>query len=532
MKEKRRWNAGMAISALMTAVMLAGCSSNGGNNENSATNTSTSTATNSAATTTADNGPDISKKVELNWYLVGGSDPNTDKVMSEVNKMLEKDINATIKLNFTTWTDWQTKYNLLLTSGEAIDMIFASSWADYFKFAKEGAFLDLTDLLPKAAPKTWSAVPKQDWNDVTVDGKIYAVPSTFGEYTPDGWVYREDWRQKFNLPEITDLASLEAYMDGIKKNMPNVTPIGGGVSNEIKALYRAYYDFQPIGGQESLVGASSYDNPRDIVTYPFTQDFSDFVHKTKEWADKGYWSKNALSSKQNADNMIKSGTSAIKWTNPAGASTFIAGVDKDTSGAIKLEYFPFTRFHNYAVPNLAINNGMAIPKSAKNADRSLMALDLIRNDPKYFNLMTYGIEGYNYSMADDGKHIVTPAKGQDPDKVKGYNIASWGWQNEAITLFQEGGWDKYDKLKEEFKAETKPNIFAPITMDFEQVKSELAAVNQVVKQYGGPLFLGLVPDVDKALQTYRDKLKQAGVEKLADYVKKQSYAYYDAKGIK
>lgn len=91
--------------------------------------------------------------MELNWYLLGTANP--DLVKAEANKILEKDLNATIKLNFTTWTDWQTKYNLLLSSGEPVDMIFASSWADYFKYAKQGAFLDLTDLLPKYAPETW-----------------------------------------------------------------------------------------------------------------------------------------------------------------------------------------------------------------------------------------------------------------------------------------------------------------------------------------------------------------------------------------
>jgi putative aldouronate transport system substrate-binding protein len=47
-----------------------------------------------------------------------------------------------------------------------------------------------------------------------------------------------------------------------------------------------------------------------------------------------------------------------------------------------------------------------------------------------------------------------------------------------------------------------------------------------------PLMMGLVPDVDKALATYRKQLEAAGINDILDYVKKQAYAYYDEKGIK
>ncbi len=36
-----------------------------------------------------------------------------------------------------------------------------------------------------------------------------------------GFTYREDLRKKYNLPEITDIASMEAYFAGIKEYEPN-----------------------------------------------------------------------------------------------------------------------------------------------------------------------------------------------------------------------------------------------------------------------------------------------------------------------
>ncbi|MDB5053553.1 MAG: transporter substrate-binding protein [Bacilli bacterium] len=486
-----------------------------------------------AASDAAVKGPDTSEKVELNWYLVGEADKDTPKVLAEWNKMLEKDLNTTVKLNFTTWDQWETKYNLLLTSGEKIDMIFASSWAKFYQYAKQGAFLDLTNLLEKNAPITLKTVPKQDWSDVTVGGKIFAVPSTYPEYTPVGWVYREDWRKTLNLPEIKDMASIEAYLDGVKKGMPGVTPINGNAFNEINGLFLTSSDYQTIGGDsKNIVVAKSYKTPRDIVAYPFTPEYADWVKKMKVWADKGYWSKSTLASKTESGDLLKVGQSAVYWRNPAGAGSYFND-SKVKDAKIELGYFPFTRFHNYAVPNLSINNGMAIPKSAAHAERSLMVLDKLRNDPAYFDLMTYGMKGLHYDMADDGKHIIVPAKGQDPknDNIK-IGIASWGWRYEPNMKTQEGAWPGEEILKKEFIAETQPNIFDPIILDYEPVKAEQAAVNTVIEQYGRPLMMGLVKDVDASIKTYQEKLKAAGIDKLMDYVKKESIAYFDEKGIK
>lgn len=522
----KRWSqiGSLAITTTLVAGMLAACSDKDGNAESSAA-PAASPAASAAAEVKA---PDISKKVELNWYLLGDAHPDQAKIVAEWNKMLEKDLNATVKLNFTTWTEWNTKYNLLLTSGEKIDMLFASSWADFYKFSKQGAFKDLTNLLPTYAPTTWGNVPKEDWSSVTVGGKIYAVPNTNPEYTPDGFVYREDWRKELGTPEFKDLNSIEAYLDAVKTKK-NVTPINGAAFENTNRLYFFWQDFQKIGSD--LIGATSYSKPHDIVAFPFTQQFEDWAKKMKTWEQKGYWNKTGLADKTEAGDFIKTNQGAIYWRNPSSAGGFINDV-KAKGLTMEIGYFPFTRFHNYVIPTLPIANGMAIPKASQNPERSLMVLDKLRNDPAYFNLMTYGIEGTHWAKADDNKHIVIPAPGVDLNKTPRYDIASWGWRYEPNMKGEKGGWEGLDKLKEEFKQISKPDIFGQIYLDYGPVKSEQAAVNQVYEQYGKPLMLGLVEDVDASLKTYRDKLKAAGIDKLLEYVKKEAEAFYAEKGIK
>jgi ABC-type sugar transport system, periplasmic component len=534
MKRKIKTMGTVLVSTAIMASMLAACGSDNNNNSNKSSNASSNPGTEASSNTNAGTDaktPDTSKKVQLTWYLLGDPAPDQEKVVAEWNKMLEQDLNTTVKLNFTTWTDWQTKYNLLLASGEKVDMIFASSWADFYKFANQGAFMPLNDLLPTYAPQAWSSISEQDWKEATVNDKIYAVPATYPEYTPDGLVYRDDWRQELGLPEIKDLDSIEAYLDGVKKSK-GVTPINGKAYNEVNTMFKAYEGYQLIGGDSGVIVAKSYDTPRDIVAYPFTPEFEEWAKKMKTWSEKGFWKSDTLSDQKEAGDAIKTGQGAVYWRNAPGAGGFITGMEK-SNPEIKLGYFPFSRFQGLTVPTLSVNNAMAIPKSAPNPERSLMVLDKLRNDPKYYDLMSYGLEGTDYSMDADGKHIVTPPAGVDAKDFKGYGIASWGYRVESMErVKQAGGWEGFDALLEEFKSQSKPNIFAQVIMDYAPVKSQQAAVNSVIQQYGMPLMMGLVPDVDKAIATYRKQLEAAGVNDVLKYVQEQANKTFDAQGIK
>ncbi|WP_336790295.1 DUF3502 domain-containing protein [Paenibacillus sp. MMO-177] len=516
MQRKKSWKSAAMIMMSVISVTLAACS----NDSNVA----------KSETPVASNGPDLSEHVNLTWYLVGDPPKDMDKVLTEFNKMAEKDLNTTLSIKFTSWTDWQTKYNLLLTSGEPIDMIYAANWLDFYKYAKQGAFVDISSLLPTDMPDTWSKVPKDDWKAATIDNKIYAVPNTNPNWAVDGFYYREDWRQELNLPEIKDLDTLGQYMDGVKKAKTGVIPINGNPYDGLLDLFTTSTDFQLLGGYTSPIASKSYMDPRDIVIYPFTPEYADYVKRMKQWADNGYWSKNALIAKQSPGEMITSGTGAINWGNIDKTKGFIEDLAKKKP-EMKIGYFNFSQFKGYAMADPTVNNAMAIPRSSKHIDRSLMLLDKIRNNESYFNLITYGIQGTHYDLDTDGKSLVIPPAGVDPKNFVRYDISGWGWYTQQNLKPNKDEWTGYKPLKEKMASISKPNIFDGITMDYEPVKSQLAAVNSVVEQYGMPLMVGAVKDVDAALKTYQDKLKQAGVEALADYIKEQANKHFDEIGI-
>lgn len=110
---------GKRMSILLTSVLgltlLAGCggNSNSANGDNAAVKESNSggnTAQSTNAVTEEKTGLDTSKKVELQFYMLGDAPKDLSSIEAEINKMAEEDLNATVKFNYTTWTDWDQKY--------------------------------------------------------------------------------------------------------------------------------------------------------------------------------------------------------------------------------------------------------------------------------------------------------------------------------------------------------------------------------------------------------------------------------------
>jgi len=168
---------------------------------------------------------DTSKRVEIRFCMLGDPPKDLPLIQAEVNKMAEKELNATVKYEYIPWSGWDRKYDLLLGSGQAVDLVFTADWTRYQYYAKRGAFMPLDGLVEKAAPELAKFVPKDYWEAVKVGGKIFTIPATWKEYITEGIVYREDLRKKYRLPKPDSLASMEAYFDGIRKNEPEMRPI-------------------------------------------------------------------------------------------------------------------------------------------------------------------------------------------------------------------------------------------------------------------------------------------------------------------
>lgn len=500
-----------SVVMALVVVMIAGCA---GKTKDTASNTSTASSP---------PGLDISKKVELQFYMLGDPPKDLSVIEAKINELTLKDLNATVKFNYIAWTDNTTKYKLLLTSGQPIDLIYTANWFGYQQYAKKGAFLPLDELLPKVAPKLNGFVPKDMWSSAKIDGKIYTVPSTYKEYTTGGFIYREDLRQKFNLPKPVSIATFETYLDGIKKNVPDLFPLASGFN------MRNYMELtvDPAGSFPYGMTAS-YSKPREMTAYWGSPAHLEGLKVAKSWADKGFWSKNVLNEKELGNNLVINGKSAALFShNPS----MFNDMNTKTQAAHpdwKLAYSPFPFIKGYATPVSPIGNGFAIPKSSENPERALAFYEKLVTDKQYNQLTEYGIEGVNYKVDNGYYQMIGDSKSNGFPREA---MNGWSWRNPEYMLFDKG----YDGVKEIFAQLdkiAKPDIYSGFAEDYTAYQAERAALEQVAKQYLAPLEMGLVDDVEGGLKLFMEKAKAAGLDKIQAEYKKQWLQYLDEAAIK
>lgn len=507
-----------SVSLLGTTALLAaslmGCASTASGTTTAADTAATASDSQSGTTASID----LSKSVQLQFYMLGDAPQDMDAVSEQINALTQQDLNCTVKFNFTTWTDWQEKYNTILASGEPVDLMYTAPWASYGVYAKKGAFLALNDLLPTYAPELYAHVSESDWEQCKTDGNIYTIPSTYKEYFSSGLIYREDLRQAYNLPVPDTFENIQAYMQGIKDNLPSQM-----VTNDQGSYYLAFKE----AAQLTDYGlAYDYYNPSEVSTYWGSDQFIEDMQDIKSWADSGYWSKSILSDKTDTMNDFYSGKIVITSSgiNPQKYITAKMTIEQNhpdwevgyVMGPEGIDYAAYT--------NHPLNNGYAIPVSSENPERALMFYEKMVMDQTYNQLTEYGIEGTDYTVEDGIYQQVGDGFGYE-------GMNGWSWRNPDYMLKTESTdqlneiFDQLDQViqthPEKYSAKITDGFFEDTT-DYE---NELAAVNNVVSQYLNPLLYGEVDDVEAATQTFMEKAEEAGLSKVQEGWTTQWKAY-------
>jgi putative aldouronate transport system substrate-binding protein len=534
----KRTRRGWVPAMMMTLVLalLAACSGNNGGNSGGNTEGDKSepkasiTAENNAATPA---GVDLSKKVNLKMYLLGDVPKDKDVWVAELNKLIEKDLNATLSIEYLAWSDWQQKYPLILTSGETIDLIYTSDWAMYAQEATKGAFVEVTDeVLTKYMPLTAAKQDKVSLDQGRINGKLFFVPRSTAAYTGEGaLLIRGDLRQKYGLPELKSIDDLEKYYTQVAKNEKGIFPYAASISNGAKGiLYNSPNNLIDVFVTTVGVGSFAYPYSKDgtfsidSVDYSFFMpQYADFAKRMKKWVDLGFWSKNAPVNKTATRDALESGTSASLAWNIGTLGTSANKIIKEHPDW-KPEIYDINP-NSIKQMGLYTNDGMAVAYTSKNVERSFMLLDKLKFDRTYQDLFINGISGKHWIPVGDTEY----QPGPDFENFKPGSNGTWGVNHKEFERKLIGENPNIQKVQDAWT----PITVHPITEGFKfeptPVKTELATFTSLETKYGSLLDLGVVKDVDATIAEFKDKAKKAGYDRILAEMKKQLDAFVKAK---
>ncbi|WP_339819285.1 extracellular solute-binding protein [Paenibacillus sp. FSL R7-0216] len=474
----------LGVALLALTIALSGCSGAGGKDA--------STANNSGGT-----GASSLEPVTLEIVVPGGKGANFDEVLAEVNKRLKAEMNTQVKITMVDFADLNQKTNVMLASGESVDLIFDAPWLHLDTMAAQGYYEELSELLEKYGPNVLKTRPQQMWDANKINGSIYGVPLG-NAYTQQRSVFiRKDLREQLNLPPVKTYEELKAYLYAIRDHYPGITPLIAGADDVtytwVNWLIRD--DTSVSIRPTNFAGASLmlYYKGNDGKAYNFFETkepkiWSNILDVRKLFVDK-VMSQDVLTNKTSSAEM--------QLQNKVAATPQMAfGIPKPFNDQLKqvvpdgeleaVRLFDITPGKNLS--NFKMDNFICIVKTSKHKDRAMMFLDWANRQENY-DLLERGIEGVNWKSVGDHQYETLNNDG---------GIVSFQLMLNPVLEREWAGTDEETAKYSQFIAQADnftKDIMTGFSFDPTPVKNEVAQFATIQAKYYSGLFNGaLDPD--------------------------------------
>lgn len=478
-------------------------------------------------------GNDVSEHKDLIMYVIGDEPVAAAEVEKALNEKMEEKLNTSLTINYISLSDYTQKYSLLFASGENIDLVYTSTWAFYNEEATKGAFMEITtDLLQQYMPQTYEGEDQMAFEQAKINGKCYMVPKN-SPYVNNAMpvLIRGDLREKYNIGEINSVEKLEEYFKAVAQNEDGVYPYaasGDGVEISMN-LFQSRNNLVPMScGSGKYFGYfyKGQDPTVDDIVWQYgTKEYLEYCQLMKDWADQGFWSKNAVSNTTSPLDAFENGTSAALFWNLDTCESAKNVVDSDHP-EWKAEMVNITPGVIH-VKGVYTGDGFAIPEVSENKERAMMALDLLKFDKECYDIARYGIEGSTYNATSDTTYTL----GADQaNYVVGNAPISWGLKNDALERIQGEAGTTQSEIRTQLMSDAVTEVTSGFIFDDAPVKSQLAAINEVCSQYVPMLELGLVDNVQATIDELNAKCETAGLEQVKTEFLNQYAAYLEGLG--
>lgn len=540
MKKKWKKSVTLMLAVVLAGItLLSGCSSDGNATDGGTQSNNTGAGTERSSSDGTANGDgqglswdtiDTSEEVNLVMYLLGEAPSGMSAVMEEFNKKMKAEINATLEIRYLSWGDYTSKYPLILAAGDDVDIIYTAGWCFYTQEAGKGAYREVTqEDLSIYMPRHYEALDPTAYDQLNVDGKMYMICTSTPDKKVGCLIYRKDLCDKYEIEYPTRISEIDEYLKVVKENEPDMYPISmnaamdigmpfGALVNESGGMYidilgstvtgsGIYYDLEP----EVTSISPLYENAELLASWKAS------AYKMKEWYDAGYLNKDIFSNEVSSRDSFEEGLSAIGFGNTIDMQSAIAS---STAKGWEVGVIPLVSANRHSEGNSFLNNGVAIAATSEHPERAMMALDLLMEDVEYDLLAYFGIEGVNYVINEEGKidnpeGITADMNTYPPDAAglwfvnKNYHPPMAYWTDEFVAI-QESMNDMllYRKI----------TAFTP---KIDNIQTEVANCSNVIQQYAQPIYVGMIDDVDAAIETLIEKLKAAGVERIQEELSAQ-----------
>ncbi|WP_020619850.1 ABC transporter substrate-binding protein [Paenibacillus daejeonensis] len=525
-RTKWGWQGTMVLTLLL-ALLLQGCSGGPANNEpvNAGTNNPP------AASGTEEPPATGAEAEELEPYEVSivyfGTPQRDDALVEEkINEYLKEKINTTVDLRPIASSEYKQKTELMLNTGEAVDLMFTASWLGFTSNVTKGAFLELDELLDQHGQGIKETIHPLYLEAPRYKGKLYAVPTNKEITQGLSLTYRKDIVDKYSIPieDINTMDDLEPWFELLKEKEPQLilNYVAGGGDN---LMYETKSNYRPIGPTPEKMTLFLYDytSTGDVevksVLDPEIVDINKKEYELyRKYYEKGYINSDAATTTTNVSDLRKQGKI---WMQRA---VWKPGADIELKIATDNQY----DFVSHVVEepivttDLATGSMMSIARTSKNPERAMMVLNYLHTDPYLINLIVNGIEDQHYKKVGDNRI--------EPIADSGYGSTALFWVigNQLLNYLKPGQPDDLYTGWQEFNDNATRSPLLGFVFDDASVKNELSQLVAIINEYK-TISSGAIPNPSQLIDERNTKFKAAGIEKVQAEVQKQIDAWFAEK---
>ena len=326
------------------------------------------------------------------------------RVLKEDNPVIaeiEKRTNTKLSFELVSGTEFNNRYGVLVASSSIPDISKLNGF-DYQKYASQGVYKDVAEIVDKVGPNLKNSFSKESWDMVKYKGKQYAIPveNAKGKYVPAA---RKDWLDALGLdvPETID-----EYANMLRR-FTTGDPDGNGIDDTYGMTGQAGWssdlgvDFNVIFGAFGMMPNQYYVKNNQVISsmiMPEYRDALEFIHEL--WNDKVIDPDIFTLTLDQAQLRIAQGR--------AGSFTgWWATVPEGLYGQLKMkemdpgvDFMPLPdikgRDGKYGLNSLGTISGtLCIAEKSKNAEAAVRLIDYVTSDEGY-ELAYWGIKGLHY----------------------------------------------------------------------------------------------------------------------------------------
>ena len=482
----------LLLSALMLMVLVAGCG------EEPAAESADPGATTGGESTDGE-------IVELTWYMVGNGMPeNYDAWKANLDAYLEEKIGVHLNVNVVGWGDWDGRRSTIVSTNEPYDIMF-TNLGTFSSDVKIGAFEDITELVQSVTPDLYSAVDEDYWRAVSIDGKIYGVPTLKDVSVTQYFVWDKALAEKYN-PDYESLNTLESLTETLTamKDGENISPFI--LSRE--GLSAVTMDYDAMGTGLPPIGVNYNDESATVVSVFEQEDVMSKLSTLHEWYEAGIINADAATLAEAPQ--YRACFVAQGWPYAA-VTTWGPNMGVDATAV---------QWGNTYLSNDTVQGSVScIANSSAHPDKALQLLELVNTDSYVRDALFYGLEGdnFDYVEAEDGTQRVHKNNNDWP--MAGYTQGSFF----NVTMLDDTDYNQYDEVA----ALNDAAIVSPLlgfVFDTSSLSNELSSCMEIWQRYKSELLTGTM-DPATGVPEMMEELRAAGFDELVAEAQAQIDAF-------